>query len=97
MSKTIQRYLGTFTALGQVVTLAIPIESETVALRVYESEASPQIGITATVPVLLTTPPTYNRLFQLIADGVPLPETFKKYIATFPFGPQKNLVHIIEV
>jgi hypothetical protein len=97
MPKTIQRYLGTLTALGQVVSLSIPIESETVALRFYESESTPQIGIVALVPLLPLPLATYTRSFQLIPDGAVLPPTFKKYVATFPFGPQKELAHIVEV
>ena len=101
MQATIQRIFGTFTTVGVPVALTIPVASRTVALRFYESEISPVIGIiVVTVPDPSGAPSsnaTYRRLFQLVADGDPLPSTFKKYVATFPFGPNKNIVHIVEV
>lgn len=96
MPKTIQRFIATFTAIDEVVSLEIPRESEEVALRVLESETAPQIVIVVIVDESLVVG-TYQRNFQMIAETEPLPETFKKYIASLPFGPLKNLVHLVEV
>lgn len=99
MAKVIQVFTGTFTSLDQLVSLDIPRGSEEVAIRVLGSETAPAVVITVInndfEPNIVQT--TYRRDFQMIPEGQVLPVTFKKYVATLPFGPEKAQVHIIEL
>lgn len=100
MAKVIQVFTGTFTSLDQLVSLAIPRGSEEVAIRVLGSETAPAVVITVitdAVAVALTADQLYTRAFEMVPEGQTLPVNFKKYVATLPFRPEKQQVHIIEV
>lgn len=94
-AKVISRYDAAFTQVNQVVSLELPINSLTVALRVYRDE------VLLTLFVLQEQAPetnqTYERTFMIIPIDDAVPESFKKYVATLPFGPDKIQTHIIEI
>jgi len=97
--KIITRVISTFDASGNA-TLVIPNHAESVSLKFYEN-APEDVGQQIAVILLVDDPPvvtgTHTRMFQIVPDGEPVPPEFKKYIATFPYGPTKLLVHCIEV
>jgi hypothetical protein len=100
---TIQRYSVELPAIGQVVSLQIPASAMEVALRVYDKYITPapppppSVAVVAVVGEPVDPPAFVTRFFTLVADGQPLPANFLKYIATVPFGPDKQTVDIVEV
>lgn len=99
MAKLITRVISTFDATGNA-QLTIPNGAESVALRFYENapaDVGQQIGVILLVDEPPMVPGNHIRSFVMIADGQPVPLEFKKYIATFPYGSTKLLVHCIEV
>jgi hypothetical protein len=99
MTKIITRVISTFDTSGNA-TLVIPNHAESVSLKFYENPPD-DIGQQIAVILLLDDPPivagTHERKFVIVPDGQPVPVEFKKYVATFPYGPNKILVHCIEV
>ena len=96
---TIRTISGVFLAVDQAVTLVIPRDSIEVALRIKTNppaDTEPELDIVV-LDSSLPGGDTYSRTFELNPDGEALPQTFKKYIGTIPFGPDKQIVHIIEV
>jgi hypothetical protein len=81
-------------------TLVVPNGTVIIDLKFYEN-APHDVGQVISVVGLIDDPQripgTHDRLFTMIPDGEPIPATFKKYIATVPFGPQKVIVHVIEI
>ena len=99
MTKIITRVIATFDASGNA-SLVIPNGAESVSLKFYEnapSDVGQQIAAVLLVDTPPVTPGTHTRSFIIVPDGFPVPTNFKKYIATFPLGPTKMLVHCIEV
>jgi len=99
MAKIITRVISTFDASGNA-TLVVPNGAESVALKFYEnapSDTGQQIAVILLVPDPPTVSGTHARLFTIVPDGQPIPDGFIKYVATFPYGPTKLLVHCIEV
>jgi hypothetical protein len=104
MSKLIQRFTASFPEVGQVVSVQIPTWCEEVALRVYDKynppmpPPVPELVIVTVAGDPPSAPPTYiTRNFMLVPDSQALPDTFLKYIATIPFGPDKQIVDLIEI
>jgi hypothetical protein len=98
MPQIIKEFDATFAAIDQPITLSIPRGSEELDLRVHR-DGGPQlvIFVKMDVPDPLNPPANYERTFQLILADEILPASYKKYIATFPFGTAKIQVHMIEV
>jgi hypothetical protein len=99
MPQIIKRFDANFLQIDQPITLAIPLGSEEVALRVYRDQIpqSLSIFVLMDVPDPLNPPANYERTFELILADEVVPANYKKYIATMPFGPSNEQVHIIEV
>ena len=99
----VQRFTAVFPVVDQVVSVQIPTWCQEVALRVYDRYVPPEPPpdpelVIVTLAGTPTDPPTYvTRFFTLVPDNQPLPENFVKYIATVPFGPDKQTVDLIEV
>ncbi len=90
---------GVFTAIDVPVTMVLPVDAIEVALRVKTnppSDINPEIDLTF-VDSGGPSGPTFTRTFVLNPDGEVLPATFVKYIGTIPFGPAKQIVHMVEV
>jgi len=82
---------GTFTALGQRVTLEIPNLSSEAALRLHRETATISLVMIAQDDIKSTHP----RYFDIIGTDE-LPADFVKYIGTFPFSGVAE-AHVIEV
>lgn len=104
MAKFIQRFTAILPGLGSVVSLSIPTDAAEGGLRVYdkyEPPAPPPLP-TITIVVIANNPPPADqtfltRNFMLVSDIDPLPDNFVKWVATVPFGPEKQTANIIEV
>ncbi len=104
MAKIITRIISGFDSNFRAI-LNIPNGAESVALRFYETtEIHPdpeRLDAQVAVVVLVDSPPiipgTHQRRFILVHDGAAIPSNFKKYVATFPYGPNKVIVHLIEI
>jgi hypothetical protein len=99
MPQIIQRFDAAFTTIDQPITLSIPQGSEEVALRVYRDQTPETLSIFVLmdVPDPANPVPTYERTFELILAAEVVPVNYKKYVATMPFGPSNEEVHIIEL
>lgn len=104
MAKFIKKFSVTLTDLNQIFELSIPVNAENVALRVlcrYEPEQTPPPPEIVVITFALEPDPTpltaKVRNFMLVPNYEQLPATVLKYIGDVPFGPDKQLVHIIEV
>ena len=104
MPKAVVRYSVELTALNLPFPLVIPANAEDVALRVlcrYEPEQMPPPPTVVVVAVKESPHPealmTVTRNFVMVPDGADLPPDFGKYIGAVPFGPDKQLVNIIEL
>ncbi len=99
MTKIISRVISAFDLSGNA-TLVIPNHAESVSLKFYEN-APLDVGQQIAVILLVDDPPviggTHKRMFTIVPDGQPVPVEFIKYVATFPYGPTKLLVHCVEV
>lgn len=86
--------------MGPTATLVVPNGTTIISLKFYEN-APKDVGQVIAVVGLLSDPQsipgTHNRYFTMIPDSNPIPANFKKYIATVPYGPQKGIVHVIEI
>ena len=102
MSK-IQQFVVELPGIGTVVSVSVPTWCEEVALRVqskYVPPMPPPLPAIAIVTFSSVQPPgdpTYNTRYFVIWDDTDLPAQYVKYIATVPFGPDKQTTHIIEV
>ncbi len=104
MALVIKRIIAGFDNNGNA-QLTIPNGANSLALRFYETtelgsdpaRSNPQISVTVLIDNMRPDSGTHTRLFILIPDGFATPPNFKKFIATFPHGKNKNIVHVIEV
>ncbi len=104
MANVIQRLIAGFDNNG-VAQLVIPNGATSLALRFYETtelgpdptRANPQISVTVLIDNAGKTTGSHTRMFILIPDGFNTPPNFKKFVATFPHGKNKSIVHVIEV
>lgn len=101
----IQRIATTFSNDG-IATLQIPNGAKILGLKFADNPAEmgpydPQRRNAMVGCVVLYDPTietgTHSRTFLRLPDGMPVPPNFLKYIASYPFGPQKSLVHVIEI
>ncbi len=104
MAHVITRIIAGFDNNGNA-QLTIPNGAHSLALRFYETtelgadpaRSNPQISVTVSIDTLRPDTGTHTRSFILIPDGFSTPPHFKKFIATFPHGKNKSIVHVIEV
>jgi len=104
MALVINRIIAGFDNNGNA-QLTIPNGATSLALRFYETtelgsdpeRSTPQISVTVLIDTLRPDSGNHTRSFILIPDGFSTPQNFKKFIATFPHGKNKNTVHVIEV
>jgi hypothetical protein len=104
MAKFVVRNQVQLTALNQVFPLSVPLNAEDVAMRVlcrYEPEDVPPPPTILVITVQEDPNPNPDQLkirnFMLIPQDAELPTDFAKYIGGIPFGPDKQLVYMIEL
>jgi hypothetical protein len=77
------------------IEIQVPAESEIVACRV--EQAGPVDEVVALYVVMETTGEMIPRKFRLVIGSEALPESFKRYVATFKFRNGIEACHIVEV
>ena len=95
MPKVITQFDAVFAEIGEPVSVTVPLNASEVALRVYRDEG--KLSLFFLLDPGVSPDPTFTRAFQLIGIADPVPDTYVKYIATMPFGPDKVETHMIEV
>jgi hypothetical protein len=102
MALTIKHYNLELDTVGIVGSITFPFGTE-VAFRVYDKylpnqvPPPPSIGIVTAEDPTTISPVMITRNFILVPGADPLPDNYLKYVATLPFGPTKETVHLIEI